>query len=187
MATYDSGVFSALYRTETGTALWDYLNSSEAIAMMKAAAAMDRPAVEALEEPLMDRFGARIMEDRVKQMCGHMVRQVMEAEGYRVGVQNTKITNGAPFSRGTKYRKKDEIVMHSFRNAGDPRLFAMSPNKDGSGLPKSGGSNWHYHQAIKGGARISLLTMKKLDTVLAAIEKDGHILYRMDRITRPAN
>ncbi|WP_424753114.1 hypothetical protein, partial [Klebsiella pneumoniae] len=86
-----------------------------------------------------------------------------------------------------KYRKKDVIVMHSVRNAGDPRLCAMSPNKDGSGLPKSGGSNWHYHQAIKGGARISLLTMKKLDTVLAAIEKDGHILYRMDRITRPAN
>lgn len=154
--------------------------------MMKAASALDRPAVEALEEPLMVKFGARIMEDRVKQMCGHMVRQIMEAEGYQVGVQNAKITNGAPFSRGTKYRKKDEIVMHSFRNADDPRLFALSHHKDGSLLPKTDGSRWHYHQAIKGGARISLLTLTKLDAVLAAIEKDGHLLYRMDRITRTA-
>jgi hypothetical protein len=28
--------------------------------------------------------------------------------------------------------------------------------------------------------------MKKIDDVLAAIEKDGYILYRMDRITRAA-
>lgn len=186
MRSYDPGVFSTLYKTDVGSELWAYLNSPEAIAMMKAAAALDRPGVEALEEPLMERFGARIMEDRVKQMCGHMVRQVMEAEGYQVGVQNTKITNGAPFSRGTKYRKKDEIVMHSFRNGTDPRLFAMSPHKDGAGLPKANASRWHYHQAIKGGARISLLTLKKLDAALAVIEKDGHILYRMDRITRVA-
>jgi hypothetical protein len=186
MRTYHPGVFSTLYDTEVGSKLWAYLNSSEAVAMMKAAAALDRPAVEALEEPLMERFGARIMEDRMKQMCGHMVRQIMEAEGYQVGVQNTKITNGAPFSRGTKYRKKDEIVMHSFRNVADPRLFAMSPHKDGAGLPRADGSRWHYHQAIKGSARISLLTLKKLDAVLKAIEKDGHILYRMDRITRAA-
>lgn len=187
MRAYDSGVFSNLYVTEIGSALWTYLNSPEAVAMMKAAAALDRPAVEALEEPLMERFGPRIMERRVKQMCGHMVRQVMEAEGYRVGVQNTKITNGAPFSRGTKYRKKDEIIMHSFRNATDPRLFALSSHKDGSGLPKTNGSRWHYHQVIKGGARISLLTLTKLDAVIAAAEKDGHLLYRMDRITRAAH
>lgn len=187
MLTYHPGVFSTLFHTEIGSGLWNYLNSPETIAMMKAAAALDRPAVEALEEQLMDRFGARIMEDRVKQMCGHMVRQIMEAEGYQVGVQNTKITNGAPFSRGTKYRKKDEIMMHSFRSAIDPRLFALTPMKDGSGLPTTDGSRWHYHQAIKGGTRISLLTLKKLDDVLAAIETHGHSLYRLDRVTRAAN
>jgi hypothetical protein len=187
MRTYQSGVFSTVFDSEIGPKLWSYLNSPEAIAMMKAAAALDRPSVEALEEPLMEHFSNRIMEHRVKQMCGHMVRQVMEAEGYQVGVQNTKITNGAPFSRGTKYRKKDEIVMHSFRNAADPRLFAITPHKAGSGLPTADGTRWYYHQAIKGGARISLLTLTKLEAALAAIQKDGHLVYHMDRITRAAH
>lgn len=185
MRRYEAGVFSSLYGTAFGEALWDFLNERETLAMLKTAAALDRPGVEGIEEPLLDRFGRDIGDDRAKQMCGHMVRQIMEAEGYRVSVQNTKIRNGGPFSRGTKYRKRDEVIMHSFRNSADPRLFALAASKGGFGLPRGKGS-WSHHQPVKGAARIAMLTMTKAATVIDAVEKAGHFLYRLDRITRPA-
>lgn len=186
MRGYQGGVFSTLYASELGERLWAFLHVPETLVMMTTATALGRPAVEGIEEALLERFGQQILDDRVKQMCGHMVRQVMEAEGYRVAVQNTKIANGAPFVRGTKYRRKDDIVMHSFRNIAEPRLFALVADKAGAGLPKGNGA-WVYHQPVKGTLRISVLTNTKAAAVIEAVEKLGHFLYRLDRILRPAN
>jgi len=185
MRAYKPGVYSSLYATTLGGDLWGFLNEREAVVMMRTATALGRPAVEGIEEALLERFGQAILANRVKQMCGHMVRQIMEDEGLQVSVQNTKIANGAPFLRGTKYRRKDEIVMHSFRNSKDSRLFAMTADKNGNGLPKDMG-NWAYYQPVKGTLRISVLTGVKAAAAVAEVAKDGYKLYRRDGITRPA-
>ncbi|HYI49639.1 MAG TPA: hypothetical protein VEX35_14365 [Allosphingosinicella sp.] len=185
MLEYKAGVYASVYATGLGQDLWVFLNEPDGVLMMTTATALGRPAVEGIEEALLARFGQGILDFRVKQMCGHMARQVMEAQGYRVSVQNTKIANGAPFVRGTKYQRRDEVMMHSFRNSRDSRLFALTADKNGSGLPEGQGS-WSYYQPVKGALRISVLTMAKVGAVIAAIEKDGYFPYRLERITRPA-
>lgn len=79
--------------------LWVFLNEDETRIRMCTASDLGRPAVEAIEEQLLERFGAKVLEDRVKQMIGHMTRQAMEQDGYVVDAQNVKITGGGLHSR----------------------------------------------------------------------------------------
>jgi len=185
MLDYRPGVYASVYATVLGEALWAFLNESDSLVRMTTAASLGRPAVEGIEEALLSRFGREILDFRVKQMCGHMVRRIMEANGYRVAVQNTKIANGAPFVRGTKYQRKDDIMLHSFRNSKDSRQFALTADKGGKALPKGQGA-WAYYQPVKGALRIRVLTMAKLEAVVAAVEKDGYFTYHLERITKAA-
>ena len=126
---YNAGSFASLYQTSQGQELWEFLNEPETVVRLETATALGRPAVEGIEEPLLHRFGAAILDDRMKQMCGNMVRQVMEPNGFALGAQNARINNGAPFTSGSKYKRRDEILLHSFRNGSDPRLFALVDRK----------------------------------------------------------
>jgi hypothetical protein len=50
-------VFGSLYNTEHGRRIWAFLNASEIIVRMETATALDRPAVEGIEEQLLREFG----------------------------------------------------------------------------------------------------------------------------------
>jgi hypothetical protein len=72
---------------------------------MKAVTAVERPAVEALSEPLIAEFGRDIAQPAIKQMVGHMVRQVMEALEYEVDRQRVRITRPGLFATGMTFRR----------------------------------------------------------------------------------
>jgi len=58
---------------------------------MEVASYLRRPAVEALSPHLLARFGTLIRSNTMKQMIGHMVRQVLEGRGYRLDRNNVRI------------------------------------------------------------------------------------------------
>lgn len=103
MPKYNPGVFKKIYETELGENLWDLLNQHDNFIRMETASKLFRPAVEAVLDELLKVFGDTVREDRVKQMIGHMIRQIMEQHGLHIDAQNVKVRSGNLFSRATRY------------------------------------------------------------------------------------
>ena len=88
-----------------GQAIWKMVLRPENVIRMEAVTAVERPAVEALSEPLIAEFGRDIAQPSIKQMVGHMVRQVMEALEYEVDRQRVRITRPGLFATGMTFRR----------------------------------------------------------------------------------
>lgn len=86
-------------------AIWKMVLRPENVIRMEAVTAVGRPAVEALSEPLIAEFGRDIAQPSIKQMVGHMVRQVMEALEYEVDRQRVRITRPGLFATGMTFRR----------------------------------------------------------------------------------
>ena len=92
---------------QNGAEIWAFLNSIENIVRMETATYLGRPAAEALSPQLLALFGSAIAEDRMKQMIGHMIRQILESRGYSVDRGNVRINReGNIFSSATRYVSK---------------------------------------------------------------------------------
>jgi len=184
--TYSAGVFQALASSPLGRDLWSFLNEPETRVRLCTASDLVRPALEAVEEPLLERFGADVTGDRVKQMIGHMTRQVMEQEGYVVDAQNVKMTGGAPFSRATRYRRRDAMTFHAWMLNSDSRSLALTANKTGDGLPGAA-KDWHYWKSFDGPLRACIgLGLTDIARARTEIESNGHYRHRLKRILRAA-
>ena len=103
---YDPRNFSDLYHTKLGREIWRFMRRSDNVVRMVTASFLRRPAVEPLSPGLLEEFGPAVSEDRLKQMIGHMARQVMEAVGYRIEQprKSVRITRENLFSSGARYR-----------------------------------------------------------------------------------
>lgn len=100
--------FGDLFGTGLGKALWAFMNEHDTLIRMETATYLGRPAVEPLGPLLLNEFGDKVREHRVKQMIGHMVRQVVEARGYIVDRQGVRITrSGNLFTSGTRYVRRE--------------------------------------------------------------------------------
>jgi len=183
MLRYNPETFANVYETDLGQALWSYLNEDSTIDTMKTAARIRKTPVELIEESLLARFeGHRLeLDDRVKQMVGHMIKQVMAAHGYVIDQQNVKIPKGF-FSRGTRYRHPDTFTFHVFR--GDGRTVALTGDK--ANRPPTNDCHWTYYKAYDSGisARVGL-GLENETEARAAIERDGYYIHQIPRITRP--
>ena len=105
---YQPANFRDVYqrRGNLGRKVWAFLTTPENLIRLATASDLGRPAIEAVAAGLEDQFGERIEEDRVRQMIGHMVRQIMERGlGYILSHANVKVRTGSMFSRASKYRK----------------------------------------------------------------------------------
>ena len=85
-------------------AVWAFLTRAETIARMETATSMERAAVEALSDPLIAEFGIEIDQREVKQVIGHMVKQVMESLGYEAE-RTLRITRPGLFTSGLAFRR----------------------------------------------------------------------------------
>jgi hypothetical protein len=97
--------FKDVFNTALGQQVWDFLNEPENVLRMTTASEIGRPAIEAVAPYLEEGFGRdSIAPDRVKQCIGHMVRQILEREGFQVDVQGLRVRPGTVFSKATRYR-----------------------------------------------------------------------------------
>ena len=71
---------------------------------MQVATYLNRPAIEPLSPVLLAEFGSELAEDRIKQMIGHMVGQIMIAAGYELDASGLRITRPGLFTSGARYR-----------------------------------------------------------------------------------
>jgi len=102
---YDAQQFRSTFDTELGSGIWAFLHEHDNLIRMETASYLARPAVEPLSPGLEARFGEPAFEDRVKQMTGHMIRQIKERMGYRLDQSGVRITTtGNRFTSGTRYR-----------------------------------------------------------------------------------
>lgn len=106
---YNAKRFSTTFENEEGATIWSFLTGRENIIRMETATYLSRPAIEPMSPLLVERFGSKISTDRIKQMMGHMVRQIMEQRGYRLQQGNVKITSyNNIFSRASRYTSIQE-------------------------------------------------------------------------------
>lgn len=104
MSSFDAGTFRELAGSPLGQGVWAFLNEHDNLIRMETASYLERPAVEPLSPGLLQRFGEEVRQDRAKQMIGRMVRQILEARGYRIDRQNVRIPAPANmFASGTRY------------------------------------------------------------------------------------
>lgn len=128
MAQYNPDKFAKEYATSEGQMLWKVLNEDANVARMETASDLGQPALKPLEDILLREIGVAITEDRMKQMAGHMVRQIMEEKGFEHDVDGIKLAS-APFYKASRYRRRDRddgIVLHLFRDSGDPNQLALT-------------------------------------------------------------
>jgi len=185
---YDAGSYASTYETDLGQKLWLWLNREVNVVRMETASDLSRPAAEALDEPLLTDFGAAILDDRVKQMIGHMIRQVLERRGYVIDQQNVKVTSGAPFSRATRYKRRDNTTFHVFR-AGNGRQVALTARRDGGGSlpPPEDGGTWRYDRSFDGELRGRVAYgVPDWKQACEDVTKQGFHLYHQGRLLRAA-
>jgi len=102
---YHPGRFSDLADSSLGKRIWDFLIDHDNLVRMDTASELRRPAVEALATRLVERFGDEIRQRRIKQMIGHMARQIMEGRGFVLSAQGVKVRTGDLFTTASRYRQ----------------------------------------------------------------------------------
>lgn len=179
---YDAGSFQTLAETKLGKDLWQFLNREQIVARLDTATDLGNPAVAGVEEPLLAEFGAAVLDDRVKQMIGHMVRQVMEAEGYEIEKQNVKI-GSALFSKGTRYRQPDWQRLHVFRSTKNARQLCFAATRDIQTLPPApGGGEWRFWATFATALRGHIAYGVDVRAVRAEVAANGYALRPLKRL-----
>ena len=99
---YRPDSFRDLAETRLGRDLWVFVNGDVAVACLELASDLGHAAVAGIGKLLLERFHEDVAEDRVKQMIGHMVRQVMESRGYGIEEQHVPVPTSL-FTTGSRY------------------------------------------------------------------------------------
>jgi hypothetical protein len=107
---YNPNRFSSTFENEGGEGIWEFLNQPDNIIRMETATFLVRTAAEPLSPYLLAKFGDGIRTPRLKQMIGHMIRQIMESRGYHVDRNNVRITTtDNMFTSATRYMAGAQI------------------------------------------------------------------------------
>jgi hypothetical protein len=122
---YKSGHFS-IKSPNVEKALWSFMLWDENVIRMEAVTAVGRPAVEALSGPLVREFGHNISHSSIKQMVGHMARQIMEALEYEVDRCRVRITRPGLFTTGMSFRLPGQARSRSDRVTADRRAVCLN-------------------------------------------------------------
>ncbi len=113
--TYQPQNFRDLSETEIGREIWNFMKRPQSVVQMETASFLERAAVEPLAPWLLMEFGLEVGEDRIKQMIGHMARQIMRAIGYEIERPALRITRESLFSSGACYRRPGDHRNRSMR------------------------------------------------------------------------
>jgi hypothetical protein len=183
---YDPGTFTSLAATPLGCSLWAALTNDAYIAAMTTATALGHPAVAGIESELLRDFGHDVLDDRVKQMIGHMVRQIMEQCGFVIDQQKVKI-DSIPFYAGTRYKARDDWTYYVWQSSSDQRHTALTADREGQHLPTLKKGRWISQKSFVGALRGKVAYgMKDESEVRRDLARRGFHEYRRDRLLRPA-
>lgn len=164
---FKPGSFTDISDRAESIELWSFLNEPNSKTKMMTASDLGRPALEAMANDLLDKFGDQFSDayryrNRFKQMAGAMTRQVMDAVGY-VWLRDNVPLSGAPFSRASKYCHRDAVDFHIWHLSTDFRFVGVTLKKSKQKLPSQPTGDWVYWKRVEG-----RLLEKKLHLSIAA-------------------
>lgn len=184
MFAYNPDKFASLYQSEIGQRIWACLTRPEIIARLETASDLGKPAVEGIEEQLLDEFREDILADRVKQMIGHMVRQILEQRDWVLDQGDVKVQS-VPFMKATRYRRPDWLTFHAFRNTSDPRDVAITDRRQNATLPS--GVRWSYYATFASPLKATVaFGIHDLKQLRQEVHAHGYQRVRIKRILRRA-
>lgn len=105
MKDFEAGSFTDVANTPLAATLWRFLHEDTSIACLETSTYLQRPAIEGLQPRLLAEFGDEIKADRIKQMTGRMVKQVMESLGYHLEQPDIDIQNKDLYKTAALYAK----------------------------------------------------------------------------------
>lgn len=100
---YDPQRFASLY-AEVGPKLSQFFARPVVVALLEGSVKLRRPAVEAIEELLLEFAKEEVQNQRVRQLVGHMIRHLMEELGYELDQPEVRLSSGVLFTCGARYR-----------------------------------------------------------------------------------
>lgn len=184
MFAYNPEKFASLYASHLGQRLWAFLTRPDNVARLETASELSKPAVEGIEEQLLAEFREEVLVDRVKQMVGHMVRQILEQQGWVLDQADVKVKS-VPFSKAARYRRPDWLTFHAFRNTSDPRDVAITDRRQNAVLPAD--ARWTYYATfaspLKAAVAFGVGDIRQLRQIVHA---DGFKRVRVERMLRRA-
>ena len=186
MADYRPDKFAAEFATPTGKKLWEVLNRPEVVARMETASDLGQPALKPVEDILLAELGEAMLADRVKQMTGHMVRQIMEDRGFVHDASDIKL-NSVPFYKASRYRRPEKANLYLFRSSKDVREVVLSDDRSGASLPSaSDGAKWNFFTSLSSPLKARIGYGIDLDAARVAVSEKGYSRHRVERMLRPA-
>ncbi|PZQ55676.1 MAG: hypothetical protein DI570_21790 [Phenylobacterium zucineum] len=184
MMNYRPDKFTSLYETALVQSLWRFMNEPATVARLETASELSKTGVEGIEEPLLREFGEEVLAERVKQMVGHMIRQVLEHRGWVLDQGDVKIQSGA-FTKASRYRRPDWVTLHAFRNSSDPRDVAITDRRQNPSLPSDG--RWTYYATFASPIKAAVaFGVRDLAKLREAIQARGFERIRVERMMRRA-
>lgn len=183
MLTFDAAQFQAEYATQTGADLWGFLNQDDVIARMETATDLGQPALQAVEDQLLAAFGEAVLPDRIKQMIGRMVRQIMESRGYEHVSSDVRL-NSVPFYKASRYRRRDQLAVYLFKNSTNPRDILVSATRNPS-APAIAPGRWIFVNVLTSPLKAQIGYSFDLKS-MAAKTLSGPVRHHVSRMLRPA-
>jgi hypothetical protein len=95
--------FASLY-ADVGPKLRQFFASPVVLALLEGSVKLRRPAVEAIEERLLQHAKDDVQNQRVRQLVGHMIRHLMAELGYELDQPEVRLPSGVLFTCGARYR-----------------------------------------------------------------------------------
>lgn len=183
---YHPDKFAAEFATPEGQLLWATLNQESVIARMTTASDLNQPALKPVEEILLEQLGEKILANRMKQMAGHMVRQIMERHDYEHDASDIKVAS-VPFYKASRYRRRDETPLYMFRSSRNPREIFLTNDRSGEKLPDAqDGGRWIYHNTMSSPIKAAIgygFDLKEASKLVAEV---GYFHHVSERVLRPA-
>jgi hypothetical protein len=184
MLQFEAGQFTNEFATPDGVKLWEILNRPEVIARMETASDLGRPALEPVEDILLEELGEVILQDRYKQMAGKMVRQIMENQGFEHETSDVRL-NSTPFYKASRYRRVDQDGVYLFKSSSDPRTICLSASRAVETLPAPERGRWMYVTYLTSPIKAQVGYRFDLKTMAKSVAK-GPVIWRVERMLRPA-
>lgn len=184
MLTYRPEKFASLYDSELGQRVWRFLTRDDNIARLETASELSKPAVEGIEEQLLAEFREDVLADRVKQMVGHMVRQILEQRDWVLDQTDVKVQS-VPFSKAARYRRSDWFTFHAFRNSSDPRDVVITDRRQNPTLPA--GSRWTFYATFASPLKAAVaFGVNDIKQLRQKVHSNGYHRVQVPRMLRRA-
>jgi hypothetical protein len=108
--TYKPGTFADIYALPIGKDLWNLLNTEQVWEKLELTTYLKHPAAEGIGDVILAMFPSEFVQSsnryhRMKQCTGHMIRQIMEANGYEMDKPKVKCHINKVFVYAARYRK----------------------------------------------------------------------------------